>query len=269
MGSNFTNVISTEGSNNWSVWCNDTAGNENLSSVTFYKDTINPHISVASPASTTYSLSPSVGFNVSSNETLSYCKFTLNNWLTNYTMTQLNSTFFNHTRDLTNADYTAKFWCNDTAGNINNTEEVSFTVAVGGGGGCTDDCSSGQEEKQCVNSTTLETRICGDYDTDSCAEWSQWSYVSCKADRQCINDACLSTLPNLKVEMVEPASDRDVVQNQSFEVLVRVTCENADCGEIDVALDPEKIKESPNIKQINRFFNKIYAKIKFIIRGKK
>ena len=41
---NFTNVISTEGSNTWKLYCNDTAGNLNTSSITFFKDTINPLI---------------------------------------------------------------------------------------------------------------------------------------------------------------------------------------------------------------------------------
>ena len=38
-GTNFTNVISKEGSNTWTLYCNDSAGNLNSSSVTFFKDT--------------------------------------------------------------------------------------------------------------------------------------------------------------------------------------------------------------------------------------
>ncbi|MFH1801816.1 MAG: hypothetical protein ABH864_00005, partial [archaeon] len=43
-GNNITNMISAEGSNTWTVWANDTSGNENSSSVTFVKDTIYPSI---------------------------------------------------------------------------------------------------------------------------------------------------------------------------------------------------------------------------------
>lgn len=41
---NFTDVISIEGSNNWTVFANDTFGNENQSIVFFFKDTIIPLI---------------------------------------------------------------------------------------------------------------------------------------------------------------------------------------------------------------------------------
>jgi len=43
-GTNWTGVISKEGSNNWTVYCNDSSGNENLSSVVFSKDTNYPLI---------------------------------------------------------------------------------------------------------------------------------------------------------------------------------------------------------------------------------
>jgi len=38
MGTNFTSVISIEGTNNWTLYCNDTYGNENITSVVFFKD---------------------------------------------------------------------------------------------------------------------------------------------------------------------------------------------------------------------------------------
>ena len=41
---NFTNVISTEGSNTWKLYCNDSANNLNTSSITFFKDTVYPLI---------------------------------------------------------------------------------------------------------------------------------------------------------------------------------------------------------------------------------
>jgi hypothetical protein len=41
-GQNFTDVISKEGSNTWTVYCNDTSGNVNFSSITFIKDTSVP-----------------------------------------------------------------------------------------------------------------------------------------------------------------------------------------------------------------------------------
>ena len=43
-GVNFTNVIPKENSNTWTLYCNDSAGNENSTSITFFKDTIYPEI---------------------------------------------------------------------------------------------------------------------------------------------------------------------------------------------------------------------------------
>ncbi len=44
-GTNLTGLTSAEGSNTWKVWVNDSAGNLNFSSVTFFKDTIAPTFS--------------------------------------------------------------------------------------------------------------------------------------------------------------------------------------------------------------------------------
>ena len=43
-GNNVTGLTSTEGSNTWKIWANDTNNNINTSSITFFKDTINPLI---------------------------------------------------------------------------------------------------------------------------------------------------------------------------------------------------------------------------------
>ncbi len=37
VGTNFTNVISNDGFNNWTLWCNDTSANENITAVSFVK----------------------------------------------------------------------------------------------------------------------------------------------------------------------------------------------------------------------------------------
>ena len=44
-GQNITGLVSSEGSNSWGVWVNDSAGNTNLSRVTFFVDSIFPLIS--------------------------------------------------------------------------------------------------------------------------------------------------------------------------------------------------------------------------------
>ena len=42
---NFTKITSTEGDNIWTLYCNDSLGNENSTFITFFKDTIYPKIS--------------------------------------------------------------------------------------------------------------------------------------------------------------------------------------------------------------------------------
>jgi len=48
-GTNKTGLISAEGSNTWKVYANDSAGNQNVSSVTFFKDTIYPMVNITYP----------------------------------------------------------------------------------------------------------------------------------------------------------------------------------------------------------------------------
>ena len=70
--SNFTNVISTENSNTWTVWVNDSIGQIVSDSVSFFKDTIFPTISslTENPAdSPTYSSGQAYKFNATINDT--------------------------------------------------------------------------------------------------------------------------------------------------------------------------------------------------------
>lgn len=48
-GNNVSNLTSNEGSNTWTIYANDTIGNENSSQITFIKDTIAPNINLGYP----------------------------------------------------------------------------------------------------------------------------------------------------------------------------------------------------------------------------
>jgi len=148
-GENFTEVISIEGANEWVVYCNDTSGNENSSSVTFFKDSLNPEVSIALPVEGNTYTSSSVTFQVTTNEN-STCNYSVNSGATNNSMTaNTNGTIHTATTTLSNANYIADYYCSDLYGNQNNTENVSFIVSVstagtgttggntGGGGGGT------------------------------------------------------------------------------------------------------------------------------------
>ncbi len=115
------------------VSVNDTLGNLNSSVITLNvsvaADLVNPLINILSPVNTTYATT-TISFNLSSNENLSSCLFSINNWATNYTM-DLNAslTGTNYTNStMGQGSYIARFWCNDTSNNINNSEYVSFFI---------------------------------------------------------------------------------------------------------------------------------------------
>ncbi|MCR4285249.1 MAG: hypothetical protein NUV97_04385, partial [archaeon] len=74
----------------------------------------------------------------------------------------------------------------------------------GGGGGttpppveeppvetCTDSCSSGDTQKECVNSNTARQRSCGNYDADSCLEFGSWSETTCAVGQSCQAGVCV------------------------------------------------------------------------------
>tara|TARA_R100001530_G_scaffold116916_1_gene84053 strand:+ start:9260 stop:15376 length:6117 start_codon:yes stop_codon:yes gene_type:complete len=55
---NWTGLSSTQGSNTWTVYVNDTSGNEASDNVTFYKDTVAPTVTSQSPSNATHTNTP-------------------------------------------------------------------------------------------------------------------------------------------------------------------------------------------------------------------
>ncbi len=94
-------------------------------------DSTNPNVTIVSPLPINYT-EHSIDFNVTAiDETaMSSCWYTLNSGVTNYTMT--NSTApddYTHTNSsITKGSYTVNFYCNDTSDNLNDTEQVTFTI---------------------------------------------------------------------------------------------------------------------------------------------
>ena len=77
----------------------------------------------------------------------------------------------------------------DILNHYNTTIQYTFKTGTTSGGGCSDTCASGETEKSCVNSTTITTRTCGNYDEDSCREWSAWTQTACSLG--CVNNNCV------------------------------------------------------------------------------
>jgi hypothetical protein len=125
MGLNFTNVISYEGSNTWTLYCNDTVGNINSTSRTFFKDTINPLISITTPSNNTNSTNTNLDVNYTYTElNPSLC------WYSNDTMVK-NTTISCGSNITTvtwsEGQHNITIWINDSASNENQTS-VTFRI---------------------------------------------------------------------------------------------------------------------------------------------
>lgn len=95
-------------------------------------DTTKPSVSVLYPTNALNLSVSSISFNISATDNIgmSACLYTLNSGATNYTMTaNASNTGFNATNaSIADGTYTAKFYCNDTTNNLNNTAQVNFTI---------------------------------------------------------------------------------------------------------------------------------------------
>ena len=91
-------------------------------------DSVFPQVSVNSPTATTYT-TESVSLSVTLNES-GVCTYSFDAGVTNTSMTSSDSLTFTKTVNLSNADYIVNYYCEDNAGNENNSANVSFTVEV-------------------------------------------------------------------------------------------------------------------------------------------
>jgi len=98
--------------------------------ITIGPDTIGPLVTIASPTNTTYTVDNYI-INITLNEA-GYCEYSVNSGATNNTLTANSSnTGFTGTKTgVSNGAYTLRAYCNDTAGNTNYTQNVSFSVNV-------------------------------------------------------------------------------------------------------------------------------------------
>ena len=128
-GTNFTGLTSNEGSNTWIVYCNDTVGNLNSSSVTFFKDTIVPNVTINSPTPSQVFITASVSLNVTLNEN-GTCLYSTDSGATNNSMDTLDNLTFTKTAILNEGSHAVVFYCNDSVGNRNDSEPVTFSISL-------------------------------------------------------------------------------------------------------------------------------------------
>jgi hypothetical protein len=120
-GTNFTNVISVEGDNYWTVYCNDSMNNQNSSKVYFFKDTVYPLIQIVNPTNNTNSSNTGLDVNYTYTEiNPSQC------WYNNGTGINQTITCGTNITSVTwtEGTYNLTVYINDTVGNINFSKVV-------------------------------------------------------------------------------------------------------------------------------------------------
>ena len=128
---NITGLATTEGFNNWTIYSNDSAGNENSSSVTFLVDTTIPLIDFESSTkeNNSYITGNFIFVNISVTETneknITFKLFNTSEY--NSTTFVDNSRTINWT-DLSDGIYYYNVTIYDTSGNLNSTETRKITI---------------------------------------------------------------------------------------------------------------------------------------------
>ncbi len=122
------------GAYNFSVQRTDTVNYSNIYDEEVFvvsgAETQAPNVTIFSPTNITFTTT-TILFNVSAVDTagISLCWYSLNGGTTNNTMSNPGGDFWNATNSsMDQGGHTSLFFCNDTLGNLNNTEQVTFTV---------------------------------------------------------------------------------------------------------------------------------------------
>jgi Concanavalin A-like lectin/glucanases superfamily len=146
MGTNFSLITGSESSNTWIIYCNDTLGNENSTSLTFFKDSVAPVVNLISPADGHSDASTITNFifNVSDNA-VTNCSLYVDGDLYAFNSSVNVSGGENKFQNTTAVGvHTWQINCTDAFNNVGNSSERSLTVtsvppvvipSAGGGGG--------------------------------------------------------------------------------------------------------------------------------------
>ncbi|HLD55039.1 MAG TPA: LamG-like jellyroll fold domain-containing protein [Candidatus Nanoarchaeia archaeon] len=124
-----TNSSMTEGIHTVIFYCNDTEGIIGDKNVTFTVDITLPSVTINTPLNITYA-NTTIIFNVTATDIniVNACVYSLDN-TANKSMTNITASEWNATNSsMTQVTHNVKFYCNDTAGNINGSESVTFLV---------------------------------------------------------------------------------------------------------------------------------------------
>lgn len=116
-GVNFTGVTSYEGSNNWTLYINDSSNNQNLSILSFTIDTTFPDISILYPLNNTNTTNKKLDINFTTTDTnLDSCWWSNNSGQSNNSINcQSNIT----SKNWDEGDNIITVWSNDSVNNLN------------------------------------------------------------------------------------------------------------------------------------------------------
>lgn len=114
-GTNFTGVVGIEGSNNWTVFCNDTSSNENSSIIYFKIDTIAPYFSTIPANASLFYKNQTLGVYFVANDSNSFGYFSIND--TRFSINQTG--YLTNATPLAVGNYEINVTINDSVGIIN------------------------------------------------------------------------------------------------------------------------------------------------------
>jgi hypothetical protein len=254
----------SEGLHNASFFVNDTQGNANSTIVYFTVDTTSPTITIDSPENTTYNTS-SVWFNTTLNQA-GMCHYSIDLG-SNLTMfNDSSSHWYALNTSVADGTHAITFFCNDTYGNQDqssqyftvdtnppvtitiwspknttyNTKQIELNVTAGKEIDTWLYSLNGGANQTFVPNTVITGKEGPNhlivYANDSYGEWgSAQVYFTVQT-------------VGIGIDVIYPKGDINVTRSDSFNVTLLVTCFNADCGDINVSLDPELYKYK---RQIN------------------
>ncbi|MCX6748818.1 MAG: hypothetical protein NT076_04390 [Candidatus Pacearchaeota archaeon] len=127
-GTNITGMTSSEGANTWMIETNDSMGNSNSTTISFFKDTIFPLISIAYPSNNSNQSSNSININYTASDTnIQSCFWTRNSGITNTSLAcGANISGQTWNQGLNNIT----IYVNDTSGNHNFSSITFFVDSV-------------------------------------------------------------------------------------------------------------------------------------------
>jgi sporulation protein YlmC with PRC-barrel domain len=271
-GINWTGIVSLQGWNNWTVYCNDSSRNIGRANVRFIVDTIYPNVTLNSPADNYINNSfgvMNISFNCSAFDNFALKNISLyitNSSNSNFALNQTKniagvSANANWTLSLLNGNYSWNCLAYDSSGNSNFSANRTITINP--------DIVS-PAFNNLTNQTIYETRALNyqinatDTFGISCFTVNDTTNFNINCSGYLKNNTVLAVglynlnitvndtsnninstlmwvnvtlIPRIGLTLITPTRNLNVTQNKTFQVSVNVSCSNTDCGEINVSLE--------------------------------